>query len=147
MPPKARIDEQSFQKALRALPADELNLLDSSSTTGAVWSHICLSMGKPDNTENRRACYDIWKRKRFGSHDIVDEIRQKGMSQCVIDRSDPPLVSSRDERDVNNENSKSNDGRSSETSRNDHGTGDNTLVNLSRRNFINVAFSSLSSWR
>ena len=56
MPPKARIDEQSFPKALRALPSDELNLLDSSSTTGAVWSHICLSMGKPDNTENRRAC-------------------------------------------------------------------------------------------
>ena len=144
MAPKARIDEHSFQKAIRAIPLEELNLLDSSSTTGAVWSHMCLLMGKPDNTENRRACYDIWKRKRFGSHDIVDEIRRKGISQCVIDRSDPSSVSSRDKKDVNNEHSKSNGERNSETSRDDHGTGDNTPVNLSRRSVINVAFSSLS---
>ena len=119
--------------------------MDSSSTTGGVWSHICLSMDKPDNTENRRACYDIWKRKRFGSHDIVDEIRRKGMSQCVIDRSDSPSVSSHDERDVNNEDSKSKDGHSSETSQNDHETGDNAPVNLSKPMVVESTRSNTSS--
>jgi hypothetical protein len=144
MPPKGRVEAQSFQNALRSLQSEELNLLDNSSTTGAIWGHLCLLMGKPDNTEHRRACYDIWKRKRFGSHDTVDEIRRKGISQCVLDRSDPSSASSNDKRNTNMENSKSNDGRNSETSPKDHGTQDNTPVNLSRRRCINVVSFSLS---
>ena len=64
MPPKARIDDESFQKALSSLAGDEIALLDTSKSTADVWNRLCILMDKADNTENQRACYDVWKRKR-----------------------------------------------------------------------------------
>jgi hypothetical protein len=74
MPPKSRIEERAFQAALRSLRIDELPLLDSSTSTGDIWSRLCIQMGKPNNIENQRACYDVWKRKKYNSHDIVSRI-------------------------------------------------------------------------
>ena len=64
MPPKARIEEESFQRALQSLAGDEIALLDTSKSTADVWTRLCILMDKADNMENRRACYDVWKRKR-----------------------------------------------------------------------------------
>ncbi|CAF0914813.1 unnamed protein product [Adineta steineri] len=85
MPPKSRIDEKAFQKALQSLRIDELHLLDSSTSTGGVWGRLCIEMSKPDNIENRRACYDAWKKKRYNSHDIVSSILQEVQQSTNIE--------------------------------------------------------------
>ena len=76
MPPKSRIDEKDFEKALRSLSIDDLHLLDSSASTADIWGRLCVHMRKSDNSENRRACYDAWKKNRYNSHNIVNNILQ-----------------------------------------------------------------------
>jgi len=85
MPPKSRIEEKAFEKALRSLRIDELYLLDSSTSTGDVWRRLCVEMRKPDNIENRRACYDGWKKKRYNSYGIVNSILQVCVPKLNID--------------------------------------------------------------
>jgi hypothetical protein len=74
MPSKTRIEEKVFQNALRSLGTDELISLNNSKLTGDIWSRLCVQMGKADNIENRRACYDIWRQKRYNCRDIVNSI-------------------------------------------------------------------------
>ena len=74
MPPKSRMEEKIFQNALRSLRIDQLLLLNSSKLTAGIWSRLCIQMGKADNTENRRACYDAWRQNRFDSNNIVNSI-------------------------------------------------------------------------
>jgi hypothetical protein len=88
MPLKVRIEEEAFQRALYALGKDQLCLLDSSSTTSAIWGFLCVLMNKADNIENRRACYDVWKRKRIKFQPIVDELLQRNTFKCTSDMSE-----------------------------------------------------------
>ena len=76
MPPKPRIEEKDFTNALRSLSIDELHLLNNSATSGDVWKRLCIVMEKPYNIENRRACYDAWKKNRYNSHNVVNIILQ-----------------------------------------------------------------------
>jgi hypothetical protein len=96
MPLKARIEEEAFQRALYALGTDQVCLLDSSSTTNAIWGHLCVLMNKADNFENRRSCYDMWKRKRAKFQSIVDELLQKNTFKARIHQFDPPSISVND---------------------------------------------------
>jgi hypothetical protein len=74
MPAKSRIEERAFQTALRSLRIDELSLLDNSTSAGDIWSRLCIQMGKANNIENRRACFDAWKKNKYNSHEIVSGI-------------------------------------------------------------------------
>lgn len=79
---KTRLEEEAFQKALQQLCTDEIALLDNSKAKDTVWGHLCILMSKADNDENRRACYDAWKKNRFNAHDIVNEMLQ--VCACLI---------------------------------------------------------------
>ncbi|CAF4042117.1 unnamed protein product [Rotaria sordida] len=84
MPLKARIDEKAFQKAIQSLCIDEIALLDCSKSTADIWDHLCTLMGKAKNAQNRRACYDAWKNKRFKSQDINNTMLQlQETQQCT----------------------------------------------------------------
>jgi hypothetical protein len=80
MPAKSRIEERAFQTALRSLRIDELSLLDNSTSAGDIWSRLCIQMGKANNIENRRACFDAWKKNKYNSHEIVSGI----LLVCVL---------------------------------------------------------------
>ncbi|CAF4547766.1 unnamed protein product, partial [Rotaria socialis] len=73
MPPKGRIDEEIFLKTLRTLHNDEIRMLDDSKARANIWGHICTSMDKADNVVNRRACYDLWKRKRHICNNLIND--------------------------------------------------------------------------
>ena len=49
MPPKARLEQDTFQKALRALSTDEVASLDRAILSADMWGHLCLLMGKANN--------------------------------------------------------------------------------------------------
>jgi hypothetical protein len=93
MPSKGRIEEETFQRALHTLATDQLCLLDSSSATSVIWGSLCISMHKADNLENRRACYDVWRRKRVKFQPVVDELLQRNTIQSAIHQIDSSLVS------------------------------------------------------
>ena len=76
MPPKARIDEEVFEKALQSFRIGDINLLDNSKARADIWGQLCILMDKADNMENRRACYDMWKRKRHKLQNIVTNFSQ-----------------------------------------------------------------------
>ncbi|CAF1327049.1 unnamed protein product [Rotaria sp. Silwood1] len=73
MPPKGRIDEEVFQRALQTLNNNEIRVLDGSKATADIWGRICTLMNKADNVENRRACYDSWKRKRHVWNNLISD--------------------------------------------------------------------------
>jgi hypothetical protein len=94
MPHKVRIEEDAFQKVLHTLGPDKLCLLHSSSTTSSIWGYVCVLMNKADNIKSRRACYDIYKRKRVKLQYIVDELIQKNTLTTTGHPSDPTPFSS-----------------------------------------------------
>jgi len=100
MPPKARIESEAFQRALYTLEPDKFCLLDSSSTASAIWGYLCVLMNKADNAQNRRACYDIWKRIRVEFLSIIDESLQKNTLKSTIHQSDPSPIPSNDVREM-----------------------------------------------
>lgn len=96
MPPKARIDDDSFKQALSTLDTDQLRQLDAFSSTDPLWGYLCVSMGKANNAENRRACYDAYKRKQLKFQPLVNQLIQgKGFEPIVrrLDASPLPLPS------------------------------------------------------
>lgn len=100
MPPKARIELDTLQRVLYTLEADKLCLLDSSSATSEIWGYLCILMNKADNTQNRRACYDIWKRKRLEFLCIINKSLQKNISKSTIHQSDSSSIPSNNMREI-----------------------------------------------
>lgn len=90
MPPKARIDENSFQQVLSLLELNQLHQLESSSTTDPIWGYLCTLMNKGNNPENRRACYDIYKRKRVKLQSVLHQLVENHALQTIIHRSSSP---------------------------------------------------------
>ncbi|CAF4796092.1 unnamed protein product [Rotaria socialis] len=84
MPPKGRIDEEIFLKTLRTLHNDEIRMLDDSKARANIWGHICTSMDKADNVVNRRACYDLWKRKRHICNNLINDTLSVGFCNFNI---------------------------------------------------------------
>jgi len=80
MPQKGRIDEEAFLNALQSMRTDEIASLDNFKSTAEIWSQLCILMNKADNMGNQRACYDMWKRKRYNWQDIVSNTLQV----CVL---------------------------------------------------------------
>ncbi|CAF3760562.1 unnamed protein product, partial [Rotaria sp. Silwood1] len=76
MPPKARLEQDDFEKALQALNTDEVALLDRATLSADIWGHLCLLMGKANNKKNQRACFDLWNRKQYQLHRIVNNMLQ-----------------------------------------------------------------------
>lgn len=99
MPPKARIDDDSFQQVLSTLKSDQLRRLDDSSTTDLIWGYLCVAMGKANNAENPRACYDAYRRKRVKFQTVVNQLIQENALQSIVCQSDPlPLPSPTNDR-------------------------------------------------
>lgn len=88
MPPKARIDADSFKQALSTLKPDQLRQLDTFATTDPLWGDLCVSMGKANNAENRRACYDAYKRKRATFQPFVNQLIQKNDIELIARQFD-----------------------------------------------------------
>ena len=76
MPPKTRLEPDAFQEALRALSTDEVALLDRATLSADIWGHLCLLMDRANNKKNQRACFDLWNRKQYQWHSIVNNILQ-----------------------------------------------------------------------
>ncbi|CAF1331295.1 unnamed protein product, partial [Rotaria sp. Silwood1] len=76
MPPKTRLEQEDFEKALQALNTDEVALLDRAIASADIWGHLCLLMGKANNKKNQRACFDLWNRKQYQLHRIVNNMLQ-----------------------------------------------------------------------
>ena len=82
MPPKARIDDDSFQRILSALEPDQIRQLDSASTTDLIWAYLCVLMNKANNAENRRACHDVYKRRRAKFQPFINQLLEKYATQA-----------------------------------------------------------------
>ncbi|CAF3851389.1 unnamed protein product, partial [Rotaria magnacalcarata] len=91
MPRKARINEESFEKALCEIGIDDVALLNSSKSSADIWGRICSRMGKGDNIENRRACYDFWKRKGYSLHSTIPDFMQD-VKQLNDNGTDPTNI-------------------------------------------------------
>ena len=66
----------------------------------AVWGFLCVLMNKADNVENRRACYDVWKRKRVKFQPIVDELLQRNTLQSTVHHFDASSISTDDVKEM-----------------------------------------------
>ena len=86
MPQKGRIDEEVFQNALRSMRTDEITSLDNIKSTAETWGKLCILMSKADNLENRRACYDMWKRKGYKWQDMVSNTSQVCVLKLIINK-------------------------------------------------------------
>ena len=100
MPPKARIEDLCFKGALSVLEPDQLRLLDHSSTTDIIWSYLCLLMNKANNAENRRACYDVYKRKRIIFQPFINQLLENYAAQSNNHQEDTLPSSSNGEKKI-----------------------------------------------
>ena len=76
MPRQRRIDDETFKRALYSLSIDQIISLNDCQTSADVWGQLCMKMGKANNQENRRACFDLWRRKQYKCEEIINNIPQ-----------------------------------------------------------------------
>ncbi|CAF3077096.1 unnamed protein product [Rotaria sp. Silwood2] len=94
MPPKARLEQDAFEKALQALSTDEVAFLDRATPLSDIWGHLCLLMGKANNKKNQRACFDLWNRKQYQLHNIVNNTLQTQQSDIPVTHDITQAISS-----------------------------------------------------
>ncbi|UJR13060.1 hypothetical protein I4U23_000086 [Adineta vaga] len=100
MPRQGRIDDKAFKNALNSLSIDQIMSLDICKSTSEIWGELCIKMGKKNSAENRRACFDLWKRKGYKSEEIINNMQQENehvdnnnfveLVPTNIDKESPP---------------------------------------------------------
>jgi hypothetical protein len=87
-------------------------------------------MHKADNLDNRRACYDVWRRKRVKFQPVVDKLLEENTLESTIHQIDSSLVSLDNMKEMTNTNNTTKRIDSSEKSELNHKTSDNIPINV-----------------
>lgn len=82
MPRKARIEENIFRVKIDELHLQDFVSLESATSSAEIWGRLCKMMKKSDNIENRRACYDLWKRKGPKIQGVAPGVVLVGIFTC-----------------------------------------------------------------